>query len=212
MATPSPRRRRRWPLALAVTLLGVATLAITVTGMTNPWRYTVLYPLETPAVATVALVTGVLLVGVAIILATARLARGAVFGWITGLAVLGAVCFGLPWFAADRMFGSHASTPQSLAVAPDGSFEVVKSTIDSFGRQQTVLMLRSRAGLLSRESPTPLAECGHDPFGPQMPTESVRFTSRTTVAIPVEGESTVVVTFDAETLRPDRTVQMCRAS
>jgi hypothetical protein len=195
-----------------VGLLGVVTLAITVAGMTNPWRYTVLFPLETPAVATVALVTGALLVGVAIILGTARLARGAVFGWIVGLAVLGAVCFGLPWFAADRMFGARASTPQTLAIAPDGSFEVVKSTVDSFGREETVLMLRSRAGLLSRQSPTPIAECGHDPFGPQMPPESVRFTSRTTVAIPVEGESTAVVTFDADTLRPDRTVQMCRAS
>jgi hypothetical protein len=99
-----------------------------------------------------------------------------------------------------------------LAVSPDGAFEVVKSTVDSFGHEQTVLSVRTRAGLLSRESPAPLAECGHDPFGSGMPPESVRFTSRTTVAIPVEGESTVVVTFDAETLRPDRTIQMCRAA
>jgi hypothetical protein len=212
MATPSPRQRRRWPLALAVALLGAAVLAITVTGMTNPRRYTVLLPLERPVVATVALVTGALLVGVAVVLATARLARGAMFGWILGLAVLAAVCFGLPWFAADRFFGARTSAPQQLAVSPDGGFEVVKSTVDSFGHEQTVLSLRSRAGLFSRESPVPLAECGHDPFGPEMPPESVRFTSGNTVAIPVEGESTVVVTFDAETLRPDRTVQMCRAS
>src|SRR5687768_15057882 len=86
MATLSPsRRRRRWPLALTVALLGAVTLAITVTGMTNPWRYITLYPLESPAVATVALVTGVMLLGVALVLATARLARGAVFGWILGL-------------------------------------------------------------------------------------------------------------------------------
>jgi hypothetical protein len=213
MATPSPpRRRRRWPLALAVAVLGAAVLAITVTGMTNPWRYTVLFPLESPVVATVALVTGAVLVGVAIVLATARLARAAVFGWMLGLALLAAVCFGLPWFAADRFFGSRASAPQQLAVSPDGAFEVVKSTVDSFGKQQTVLSVRSRAGLLSRESPVPLAECGHDPFGPEMPPESVRFTSHNTVAVPVEGESTVVVTIDVESLRPDRTVQMCRAS
>jgi hypothetical protein len=195
-----------------VAVLGAAVLAVTVMGMTNPWRYTTLFPLETPIVATVALVTGAVLVGVAVVLATARLARGAIFGWILGLAVLAAVCFGLPWFAADRFFGARASAPQQLAVSPDGAFEVVKSTVDSFGKQQTVLSVRSRAGLLSRESPVPLAECGHDPFGPEMPPESVRFTSRTTVTIPVEGESTVVVSFDAETLRPDRTIQMCRAS
>jgi hypothetical protein len=213
MATPSPpRRRRRWPLALAVAVLGAAVLAITVTGMTNPWRYTALFPLESPVVATVALVTGAVLLGVALVLATARLARGAIFGWILGLAVLAAVCFGLPWFAADRFFGAHTSPPQQLAVSPDGAFEIVKSTVDSFGHQQTVLALRSRAGLLSRESPVPLAECGHDPFGPEMAPESVRFTSRNTVAIPVEGESTMTVTFDDETLRPARTIQMGRAS
>jgi hypothetical protein len=90
---------------------------------------------------------------------------------------------------------------------------VVKSTVDSFGHQQTVLHVRSRAGWLSRESPTPIAECGgHDPFGPEMPPESVRFTSRNTVAVPVEGESTVVISFDADTLKPSQVVQMCRGT
>jgi hypothetical protein len=195
-----------------VAVLGAATLGIAVLGMTNPRRYIILFPLESPVVATVTLVTGAMLVGVALVLATARLARGTVLGWILGLAVLAAVCFGLPWFAADRFFGAHASAPQQLAVSSDGSFEVVKSTVDSFGHQQTVLSVRSRAGWLSRESLAPLAECGHDPFGPEMPPESVRFTSRTTVAIPVEGESTVVVDFDPDTLKPGRTVQMCRSS
>ena len=193
-------------------LLGAVTLAVAVTGMTNPWRYIALYPLESPAVATVALVTGVVLLGVALVLATARLARGAVFGWILGLSALAAVCFGVPWFAAERFFGAHASQPIQMATSPDGAFEVVKSTVDSFGNQQTVLHVRSRVGWLSRESPTPIAECGHDPFGSALPPESVRFTSRNTVAIPVEGELTVVISFDVDTLRPSQVVQMCRGS
>jgi hypothetical protein len=183
----------RWRLAGPVGLLGVATLVVGALAATNPWRYVALYPWRTPLV----LVTGALLTGVALLLATRKLARRTVLASLLGCLLLALLCVGVGLLM-------RPAGPDRMAVSPDGSFEVVKSTVDG----RVALLVRSR-GLLGRESTTPIAQCGHDPFGADMPPQSVRFTSNTTVAIPVREESTVVVRFDPGTLRPDRTVLMC---
>jgi hypothetical protein len=86
-------------------------------------------------------------------------------------------------------------------------YSVVAVTLGS--EHRTELLVRSRRLLLSREATTPIAECPRDPFAHDLPPESVRFTNENTVTVPIEGSSTVTVTFDPDTLRPTHTIAMC---
>jgi hypothetical protein len=96
-----------------------------------------------------------------------------------------------------------------MATSPGGGYSVVRITdIDEGSR--TALYVRSRRLLLSRQAAVPLATCSRDPFGDDLPPESVRFTDETTVALPVEGDSSVTVRFNPTSLEPERTVALCQ--
>lgn len=98
-----------------------------------------------------------------------------------------------------------------LAVSPDGRFEVVRlHTKDLKGAEHDDLRLRSRAGLLSRESPTEFAWCTTGPAD----ADRVRadFVDTLTVRVVGTNDVPVSVTFDAETMRPDRYVDLCPVS
>lgn len=199
----NPRRL----LAIALVVLAVLLVASVGAALWNPLRYTVLYPLSHQAGG-----IGVLVLAGAFVSASALLTffdsnRKAVFGLLTCLVAVPALCVGLPAVAIP--FRPRPMDAAVMVVSPEGGFAVVKATYDTPGGRRTRLLLRSRQLIFSRESATPIAECGIDPFERGVPPESVRFTSETTVALPVEGESSVVVRFDPDTLKPERTVQIC---
>jgi hypothetical protein len=199
-------RVSRRPLAITMIVLGGAALALVAAALWNPWRLTMLYPLaHVEGTVSVLVLAGALVAGAALTL-FADTGRRAVFGLVAALVAIPALCVGLPVVSLTfRTVSGHGV----LAVSPDGGYAVVKYTVDTSSGPRTHLYVRSRELLLSREARTPLAECPFDPFDRGVPAEAVRFTSETTVAVPVRDESTTVVRFDPDTLAPERTVAMC---
>ncbi|MDT5029228.1 MAG: hypothetical protein QOE61_5654 [Micromonosporaceae bacterium] len=137
--------------------------------------------------------------------------RRMVAAFIVSLVAIAILCVGLPVVAFDDSF-RREDDGQVLAVSPDGGFSAVKSTSDRRDGPRTRIYIRSRAGLFSRESAIPAAECPFDPFARGVPPESVRFTSEKTLAVPLADKPTTVVAFDTESLAPQRTVMMCDVS
>jgi hypothetical protein len=204
----SALRVPRRPLAIALGALAAVAVLLVLAALWNPWRYTALYPLAYQAGAIGVLVLAGALVATAGLMTFADTGRKAVFGLAGVLVAVPALCVGLPTVALDGLWRrAEQSAVTVLAVSPDGHFSVIRYTVDSGTR----LYLRSRALLFSRESGVPIAECPFDLFDRGVPTESVRFTSDNTVAVPVQDESTATVRFDPDTLTPDRTVAMCGA-
>lgn len=211
MVADAPRATPR--RALAITLLALATLLVASVGVAlwNPWRYTVLFPLSYQGGAIGVLVFAGALVSATALLTFADTGRKALFGLTACLVAVPALCVGLPSVALGGAFRPRPTAgTTAMAVSPESGFAVVKSTFDTPDGRTTRLYLRSRKFLLSRESAVPVAECGFDPFERGVPLEAVRFTGETTIAVPVEGESTVVVRFDPGTLQPERTIAMCQ--
>jgi hypothetical protein len=202
-----PRRA----LATAMIALAALALAFVAAALWNPWRLTALFPIARAEGAVAVLVlAGALLAGAALTIFASG-GRRAVFGVVTALVAVPAMCVGLPAVALSGLFSTRGSGARVLALSPAGDFAVVQYTVDTSAGRRVRLYVRSRALLLSREAPEPIAECPFDPFERGVPAESVRFTSETTVAVPIEDASTVVVRFDPGTLAPDRTVAMCQA-
>jgi hypothetical protein len=137
--------------------------------------------------------------------------RRMVAAFIVSPVAIAILCVGLPVVAFDDSF-RREDDGQVLAVSPDGGFSAVKSTSDRRDGPRTRIYIRSRAGLFSRESAIPAAECPFDPFARGVPPESVRFTSEKTLAVPLADKPTTVVAFDTESLAPQRTVMMCDVS
>jgi hypothetical protein len=200
--------------ALSIILVSFAAFMIVLVALAlwNPWRLTILYPLSHQDVA-----IGVLVLAGGFLSATAVMrfadnGRRAVIALIACLVAVPAFCVGLPVIALGNAFQAAPVGPTTtMAVSPSGLYVVVKSTFDSEGGRKTRLYVRFASLFLGREGSVPIAECDTDPFEHGLPSEAVRFTSENTVAVPVEGADTAVIRFDVDTLRPDRTVNMCAA-
>lgn len=204
--TRVPRR----PVVVGLVVVGVLAVGFVAAALTNPWRLTGLYPLATQGGSiTVLVLAGVLFA--AAVLTHLGTSRRALMALVAALFAIPAVCVGLPVVAFSHAF-RHETQGEVLAVSPDGTISAVKSTLDSPNGPRTRIYLRSRAGLLSRESATPAAECPYDPFTRGVPPEGVRFTAADALAIPLADRPTTVVRFNAAALAPDRTVMMCDAT
>lgn len=205
---PVPHRR-----ATVVALLVVAGFCLALVGLalTNPWRLTALYPLASTGGMFATLTLAGALVAAAVLLVTAaQTGRRAVAGLMIALVAIPALCVGVPAATLGGVLRDRRiSAEQVLATSPGGRYSVVAVT---FASGTTELFVRSRRGLLSREAPTPLARCTHDPFAGDLPPESVRFTDEHRVALPVLAAGvTVTVAFDASSLAPEQTVDLCES-
>jgi hypothetical protein len=134
--------------------------------------------------------------------------RRALTGLMVALVAVPALCVGLPVATLGDVFrDGRISDERVLATSPGGGYSAVAVT---YPDGHVELLLRSRRGLLSRQSGTPLARCDHNPFIADVPPESVHFTDEHRVAVPIAAEgATVTVIFDGETLRPERSIDMC---
>lgn len=205
MADRARSFRMRRPLAIA--LLVVAALMVILVGLAlwNPWRLIALYPLAQQAIATGLLVLAGVLVASLALQRFAGNGRQAVFALIGCLVAVPALCVGLPVVALPNAF--RVETTTVLSASPGGGFTIVKETSpDAVGVR---LRVRSRDFLVSREARQPFAQCRFDVFEHGVPAEAVRFTSETTIAVPMPDQSTVVIRFDPTTLAPSRTVDLC---
>ena len=200
--------RYRRPSTVALGIVAGLCLVLVAAALWNPWRMTALYPLATTGGAIATLTLAGALVAMASLLTLADTGRRALVALVVGLVAVPALCVGVPAVAFDGVFRDKKVTAvRVLATSPEGGYSVVAVTLAPDSR--VMLLVRSRQLLLSRESATPVAECPRDPFADEVPPTSVRFTGETTVTVPIEGASTVTVTFDPASLEPARTVAMC---
>jgi hypothetical protein len=207
---PALVTRYRRPLTVALFVVASLALALVAVALWSQWRLTALYPLATTSGAIATLTMAGALLAAAGVLTMASRGRGGIVTVLIGLVAVPAFCVGLPAVVLDGTFRDRTILgTQVLATSPEGDYSIVALTVATDAAPMTKLLLRSRDGLLSREAATPVAQCPHDPFAGEVPPEAVRFTSETTVAIPVHGESTVTVEFDRGSLEPTRTVDMC---
>jgi hypothetical protein len=204
-----PARR---PLSIILIAFAAIMVILVALALWNPWRLTILYPLSHQNVA-----IGVLVLAGGFLSATAVMryadnGRHALIALIACLVAVPAFCVGLPAVALTKAFREAPIGPTvTMAVSPSALYVVVRSTFDTDAGRRTRLYVRTDSLLVGREGARPLAECNTtDPFEHGLPPEAVRFTGENLVAIPVQGEQdTVVVSFDLNTLEPQRTVQMC---
>jgi hypothetical protein len=202
-----PARR---PTTIALFVAAGLSLLIVVLALTNPWRLTAFYPVDTTGgmVATVTLTCALIAAAVLLARAGVHTGRRALIGPVVAVVAVPAVGVGVPLAAlGGALRDRQISHEQVLATSPGGGYSAVALTYPD-GR--TEVRLRSRSGLASRESATALARCPHDPFGTDLPPESVHFTDDDHVAIPSlpDGVS-MTVTFDHHTLAADQTIDMC---
>jgi len=203
-----PSRR---PLSIVLIIFAAIMVVLVGLALWNPWRLTILYPLSHQDVAIgVLTLAGAFLSAVAVLM-FADNGRRALIALIACLVAVPAFCVGLPALALAGVFKeAPVSGTLTMAASPGGRYVVVKSTFDTDAGRRTRLYVRTDSLFFGREAATPLAECDADPFEQGLPPEAVRFTSETTVAVPVQGEQdTTVVRFDPDTLVPERTVNMC---
>ena len=213
---PAPATRVRRPVTVVLVVAGGVALLLVGLAFWNPWRLTALYPLASAGGAVATLTMAGALLATAAVLTLAGTGRRAVIGLLVGLVAVPALCVGLPTVLLDGSFRDRAIVgTRVLATSPKEHYSVVAITVATDGGDLTRLYVRTRAWLFSREAATPVAECAHDPFAAGVPPEAVRFTSETTVAVPVQDHSTVTVSFDPDTLgprSPESPVAMCPAT
>jgi peptidoglycan/LPS O-acetylase OafA/YrhL len=211
LARPTLPRR---PLSVGLLVLAVLCLALVAVAMTNPWRLTALYPVATTSGAVTTLTLGGALIAGTALLRLANTARRAIFGLVGALVAVPALCVGLPVITLHDAFrDAQVAGERVLATSPGLGYSVVAITRDGGA---TSLLVRSRRSLLSREATVPLAQCSFDPFVgrppavPAVAPGSVRFTAQDRVAVPLGPDGdTVTVTFNPETLVPQKTIDMC---
>lgn len=197
-------RRGRVLAAVLVScvLLGLPTV---VTGYVNHSGYLALRFLQHAVVVAVSAATAAALLFVAGWLVTRKRPASIIIRSIAGVlaVVLCGVC--TLWSVAIDSLQSEILKVEVLAVSPDGRFEVIQVvTKDWKGGMNTDLRLRSRAGLLSRESEWALASCNGNT------TDRLRADFADSRSVRVDaGGATVTVGFDAETMKPDRSVNVC---
>jgi hypothetical protein len=210
MALPHLPRR---PVIVGLVVVALIAVAFVAAALTNPWHLTGLYPLARQGgTISVLVLAGALLATAGLLAMTGAGSptHRAVAALLASLVAIPALCVGLPVIAFDNSF--RHEDEQVLAVSPDGGFSAIKSTLDSNAGRRTRIYIRSRAGLFSRESVLPAAECHFDPFARGLPPESVRFTSESTLAVSLADKPTTVIRFAPASLVPERTVMMCESS
>ncbi len=201
---PVPHRR---PVSVALLVVAGMSLALVASALWNPWRLTALYPVASTGGALAALTLAGALVATTVLLALAD-TRRALIGLVVALLAVPALCVGLPVLTlGDDLRDRQISGERVLATSPGAGYSVVAVT---YPGGSTEVLVRSRRGLLSREAAIPLARCPHDPFAADLPPESVRFTDEHRVTVPLVAEEvSVTVTFDAGSLAPAETIEMC---
>jgi hypothetical protein len=202
-----PSRR---PLSIILVVFAAIMVVLVGLALWNPWRLTILYPLGHQSVA-----IGVLTLAGAFLATTAVLmfadnGREALIALVACLVAVPAFCVGLPALALAGCSRRPVNGTLTMAESPGGRYVVVKSTFDTDAGRETRLYVRTDNLFLGARRRHRWPECAADPFDEGLPPEAVRFTSETTVAVPVQGEQdTTVVRFDPDTLVPERTVNMC---
>jgi hypothetical protein len=210
MSVMRPPPRRYTTIALLV-VAGLC-LALVALALWNPGRLTALHPLAATGGALATLTFAGALVATTALLMLFDSPRGtgrpALIGLVVALVAIPALCVGLPVAAlGDAFRDRRISGERVLATSPAGGYSAVAV---AYPGGSVELFLRSRRGLLSQQAATPVARCGHDPFAVDLPPESVHFTDEHRIAVPVVAEGvTVTVAFHGETLRPERTIDMC---
>jgi hypothetical protein len=204
-ALAAPPRR---PTTVALVVLAGVCLLLAAAALWNPWRLTALHPLATTGGALATLTLGAALLAMTGLLLMAHTARRALIGLVVALVAVPALAVGLPVATLGGTFrDQRIATERVLATSPSGGYSIVALSAPN---GSTELFVRSRHGLLSREAASPLARCPYDPFPGGLPPESVHFTEEHRVAVPTVAEgATVTVTFDAQTLAPEQTIDMC---
>jgi hypothetical protein len=208
-AMPALALLARRPITIILLVLAGLAAVLVALALTNPWRLTALYPVDSTG-GTIAMLTLAGALVAAALLARLSTGRDALIGLVVALVAVLAIGVGLPMTALRGELRDHQiNASRVLATSPGGGFSAVAVTHPD-GR--TEIVLRTRSGLASREGATPLARCPHDPFASELPPESVHFTDEDHVAVPLVPDGiTVTVTFDHGTLDPDQTIEMCEA-
>jgi hypothetical protein len=219
-ATVRPRIRGtaagRRTAAVLVSFVVAAVAGVLLATALGSQRYVLLMPLHTWLARAVVVTFSPLLLGVAWFLTT----RGrwtAIVCVVTTLLVQAAgVGLGALWATFSGFAGeSSVQSSEVFAVSPQGRYELVWGLHDypiSTGRYETV-RIRSRVGLVSRESVEDLVRCEDSKVGRRWVTTAsslvaagdVSFVDETTIRI-ASGGTREVVRFDAATLRFDHTV------
>ena len=196
--------RGRW-LSAVLALTGIGLLAVVVLGVPNQWNLLVLRPLRrTWVVLCLGSLAGVLLLVGARLVSRSRRASvviPVVVGVVAVPLCAGAVVWGLFFMG----FRAEILREEVLGVSPDGRFEVVRQDIKDWkGVPGTELWIRSRAGLLSRESGLPLAMCRSAPVGLR-----AEFPGDGVVQLNVPGGPPMRTYFDPHTLQPAQLLAVC---
>ncbi|MFB9176655.1 hypothetical protein ACFFX1_00760 [Dactylosporangium sucinum] len=189
----------------AYVLIGSVAVAVPLAGAAavNPWRYVYLLELGRTPVVVAVLTVAPVLVAVAVGLLTRDRAARIAVGWVAaGLSIV-TVCAGGYLSTARSVYGGEPEAGSEIvAVSPDGRFELAVRHYPVFMRELDVYRLRSRAGLLSRESRDDVAcfAFPFDPLGPADTFASARFPDNATVEIRTEANVSWTTGFDPHSL------------
>jgi hypothetical protein len=196
-------RRFGW----SAVLVGLAVLLVlfTLLAAWNPWRYTYLMPVGRPLIVVIALGGAAALVAAAAV----RVLRGELERQVVGIG--GALLALLVWvgggFTVSYLpgFDGHRrpSSPRVVAVSADNAFELVLVEHIGWFVYYDVVRLRTREGLLSRESDRYVAcFAQEDDVRPEEVFVGARFTGVREIEISMRSGRTWTTTFDADSLRP----------
>lgn len=196
--------RGRW-LAAVLALLAAGLLAVLVLGVPNQGNLLVLRPLQrTWIVPCLGILAGVLLLVGARLVSRSRPAS-VVIPVVVGVVAVPLCAVAVAWGLFFVNFRNEILREEVLGVSPDGRFEVVRQDITDWKDVPgTELRIRSRAGLLSRESALPLASCEGVPAG--LRTE---FLGDGVVQLSVPDGRSRRTSFDPHTLRPAHLLTVC---
>jgi hypothetical protein len=193
--------RRRRVVAASIAGVAVAVQLAVAVAWWNPWRFIHLMTSTHDWHRLGVLVGSVVMLGAA--------------GWLgmrSRAAVRAMVSFAVLVLLAITVFVMVADLtgdigtldregPRVVAISPDGRYEIVVTYLgDLTGAETAVLRVRSRNGLLSRESAEP--GCVQPSVSSERAVVSVAFTSPQEITISADGGRTWQARFDPETLRP----------
>jgi hypothetical protein len=176
----------------------------------NPWRYTHLTPYGRPMIVVATLAGAAALVTVAAvrILNGAEVRRGVGVG---GAVVALLVCAGGGYAArfASAFDGTEPrSSPRVVAVSADNAFELVIVDYTGWFVRYDVVRLRTRDGLLSRESDRYVAcFAQEDDVRPEEHFAGARFSGVRGIEVRMRSGRTWTTAFDADPLRPTGQVE-----
>lgn len=192
----------------AVSLLALVALALpaALVAAWNPWRFVVLMPVGGPLRAVIACAAAAALTGVAGGLAIRRRAMARIFAVaVPALAVVGCLCGA----TAVVVTSGPAPTGEStvVAVSADGTRELVALEHYAIPDFSTMIRIRSRKGLRSRESARDVA-CFSQHLPPGMGGfAAARFVEPNGVEVRADDGSVWTTTFDPHTLMPTQTLR-----